>query len=79
MALTDPSEMHAILFDNLNADTILQAALDTHGSAGPAGLDAHAWRRICSSFKSASRDLCKALAAVGRRICTVAVHPDGLE
>ena len=34
---------------------------------------------MCSSFKSASHDLCKALAAVGRRICTTHVHPEGLE
>ena len=34
---------------------------------------------MCSSFKSAPHDLCKALAAVGRRICTTNVHPDGLE
>ena len=76
---SEPSLVHAILFDNLNADTILQAALHTHGSAGPAGLDAHAWKRMCSSFKSASHDLCKALAAVGRQICKTHLHPDGLE
>ena len=75
----DPSAFNTILFDNLNADTIHQAALHTHGSAGPAGLDAHAWRCMCSSIKGASRDLCRALAAVGRRICTTHVHPDGLE
>ena len=75
----DPSAFNTILFDNLNADTIHQAALHTHGSAGPAGLDALAWRRMCSSFKGASRDLCRALAAVGRRICTTHVHPDDLE
>ena len=73
---TDPP---AILFDNLNADAILQAALHTHGSAGPAGLDAYAWRRMCSSFKSASYNLCKALAAVGRRLCITHVHPECLE
>ena len=53
----DPSAFNTILFDNLNADTIHQAALHTHGSAVPAGLDAHAWRRMCSSFKGASRIL----------------------
>ena len=71
--------IHPILYDNLNGDAILQAALRTQGAAGPAGLDAYAWRRMCTSFKSASRDLCQALAAVGRRICTTHVHPDGLE
>ena len=76
---SEPPSVHAILYDNLNADTILQAALHTQGSAGLAGLDAHAWKRMCSSFKSVSHDLCKALAAVGRWICTAHVHPEGLE
>ena len=75
----DVSSVHTILFDNLNADSILQAALHTQGSAGPSGLDAYAWRRMCSSFKTASHNLCKALAAVGRRICTSPVNPAGLE
>ena len=34
---------------------------------------------MCSSFKSATHDLCKALAAVGRWICTTHVHHEGLE
>ena len=46
-----------ILFDGLNADTILQVAMHTQGAAGPSGLDAQAWRRMCSSFKSASTNL----------------------
>ena len=66
------------MFDSLNADAIRQAALHTHGAAGPSGLDAHAWRRICSSFKSASNNLCTALASVGGRIATTYVNPDGL-
>ena len=71
--------IHPILYDNLNGDAILQTALHTQGAAGPAGLDAYAWRRMCTSFKSASRDLCQASAEVGRRICTTHVHPEGLE
>ena len=62
----------------MNADAILQAALHTNGAAGLSGLDAYAWRRLCSSFGSASRNLCSALAAVGRRICTTIVNPEGL-
>ena len=61
----EPPSVYAILYDNLNIETILQAALHTQGSAGPAGLDAHAWKRMCSFFKSASHDLCKGLPAVG--------------
>ena len=42
------------------------------------GVDAYAWRRFCSSFKSASADLCNALAGVARRLCTSRVDPEGL-
>ena len=73
-----PEPVNPIVFDNLNADAIHQAALHTNGAAGLSGLDAYAWRRLCSSFGSASHNLCSALAAVGRRICTTLVHPEGL-
>ena len=48
------------------------------GAAGPSGVDAYAWRRFYSSFKSASADLCNALAGVARRLCTSRVDPEGL-
>ena len=57
---------------------MVKAALKTKGAAGLSGLDAFAWRRLCSSFKSASRDLCCFLVAVGRRLCTSLVNPAGL-
>ena len=47
------------------------------GSAGPTGLDAHAWKRMCTAFKQASWDLCSAIANVSRRICTISVDPEG--
>ena len=73
-----PGTVNPILFDGLNADAIRSASLRTTGAAGPSGLDAIAWRRLCCVFKSASVTLCFALAAVGHRLCTEAVHPDGL-
>ena len=75
-----PNEVNPILFDGLDTDAIRAASLHTNGAAGPSGWDAcaTAWRRLCCSFKSASVTLCSALAAVGHRICTEAVHPDGL-
>ena len=74
--LTDPT--NPIMFDGLNADTIFQATMHTQGAAGPSGLDAQAWRHMCSSFKSASTSLCTALPGVGKRISTTLIHPEGL-
>ena len=38
-----------ILFENIDDETILKAALRTKGAAGPSGLDADGWRRILVS------------------------------
>ena len=50
----------------------------TNGAAGPSGVDAFGWRRFCSFFKSASTDLCNALASVARRLCTTSVDTDSV-
>ena len=75
----EPRAINPITFEGLDADSIRQVALHTHGAAGPSDLDAYAWRRLCSSFKSASNSLCIALADVGRRIATTNVNPEGLK
>ena len=70
----------SVLFEQITGEAIKQAAFRTHGAAGPSGVDAYLilWWRLCSSFKRVSNDLCNALAAVARRLCTTLVHPDGL-
>ena len=74
----DLTPVNPIIFKGLDADMIKQTALHTNGAAGPSGLDAHAWRRLCSSFKSASSALCVALACVGRCLATSDVNPEGV-
>ena len=54
------------MFESLDANCIRQAALKVEGGAGPSGLDADAWRRLCMSFKSASDDLCHALVGFAK-------------
>ena len=73
-----PEKANPMTFEGLGADAIRQAALHTKAAAGPSGLDAYAWIRLCSSFKSASNCLCIALAGVGRRIVPLNVNPEGL-
>ena len=51
------------------------AALRTLGAAGPSGIDAHGWKRLCSSFRSASDELCSALALLAGCMCTTFVDP----
>ncbi len=59
-----PPEIHPIVFDNIDAHLIRSTALKTKGAAGPSGLDACAWRRLCTSFRTASSSLCQSLADV---------------
>ena len=53
-------------------------ARQCNGTAGLTGLDAHAWRCMCTSFKHASWDLCSAIAGVPHHICTKSVDPEGI-
>ena len=66
----EPQNPHPIIFESLDASVVRSAALRVSGAAGPSGLDAHEWRRLCTSHKAASRDLCVSLATVARRICS---------
>ena len=75
---SDPPTAHPIIFDKIDAISIRSAALATKGAAGPSGLDAHCWRRLCTSFQAASQELCHSLALVARRLCTSLVDPRGL-
>ena len=72
---SDETYHNAIDFERINGDNIKKAANRTQGTAGPSGVDAYAWRRFCSSFKSASVDLCNAMAGVARCLSTTPVHP----
>ena len=51
----------------------------TGGAAGPSGMDADGWRRMCTAFGDASEDLCNALACSARRIATSYINPAALE
>ena len=67
----DPPEVPPVVFDQITASSI-------RGAAGASGIDAHGWRRLCTSFKSTSNDLCHALAAIAKRLCTTFVDPKGI-
>ena len=71
-------DFHPIIFDSITAEVIRNSALHTEGAAGPSGLDAMSWRRLCTAFGQKSNDLCCALASFARRICTTYIDPSGL-
>ena len=71
-------EPYPVTFDQLTGPLIRTTALKMKGAAGPSGIDALGWRRLCTSFHGASSDLYQALAKLGGRICTTYVDPCGL-
>ena len=73
-----PPEIHPVFFERLTSQSVRNAALRTQGSAGPSGVDAAGWKRICTAFHKQSSDLCAAITAVGRRISTQYVDPKPL-
>ena len=75
---TVDNNYHPILFDNITPEMIRNCAMHTEGSAGPYGMDALCWRRLCTSFGEKSNELCSAIAAFARRICTTYIDPSGL-
>ena len=77
LPLTTPAT-HPVVFDCLDGGVIWSAALRTQGSAGPSGVDAVGWRRLCTSFQNASSELCNSLAMVARKLCTTYVDPQSV-
>ena len=73
-----PTTVHPVLFDRIDAVAIRDAALRTEGAAGPSGIDASGWKRMCTSFQSSSNELCHSLALLARRLCTTFVDTKGL-
>ena len=74
-----PPQPHPVRFSGLNRDLVRKAVLNTHGAAGPSGVDAEAWRWMCTMFSDASDSLCDALASSARRVATEFVDPRSLE
>ena len=70
---------HPILYEQINVPLIHSIALKTNGAAGPSGIDAAGWRRLLSSFRKESADLCEAVAMVARHICQQFVDPSSLD
>ena len=75
ISITEP---HPILFDEIDEQLIRSTVLKMDGAAGPLRLDAAASKCLCTSFKTASTDLCDSLAATARCICPCYVDPKGL-
>ena len=61
-----------VIFEEINASTVIKSAEKTSGAGGPTRLDAEAWKHIlCSKvFGKVSEEFAEAVAATARRLCT---------
>ena len=68
MILIEAAELpfHPIIFESIDGEAIRRAALHTEGSAGPSRIDAAGWRRMCTSFRKGSSDLCNSISSVAK-------------
>ena len=71
--------LYPALFTGITRDIIKSAALNTQGAAGPSGIAADEWRRMCTSFKATSDALCDALASCAKRIASEYIDPASLQ
>ena len=70
---------HDSIFDKINAATIRKAAMRTHGSHRPSGLDADEWRKILTNYGQYAIDLCKTIAQLAQRIAREKLTENHLE
>ena len=65
-------EVHPIVYESINAESVRKAALNTHGGAGPSGVDADGWRHMLVSrnFGVASEELRSEYANTIKLLCT---------
>ena len=70
--------VHDVCFESLTPALLKNIALHSEGSAGPSGLNAVAWRRICSSHKGASVRMCQALSGFAKLLATRALDAAAL-
>ena len=62
--IADPANaesFHPVFFSQIDRAQIRSTILKTQGAAGPSGLDATYWRRLCTSFQKESEQLCDCL------------------
>ena len=67
-----------IIFESIDANMVMKAALKTKGADGPSGMDSDSWRSILTSkyFGSAGSDLRSALARMIKILCTEIIDPN---
>ena len=70
-----------VVYQQINAEMVKEAALRTKGSGGLSGVAANGFKRMlaCKSFKKSSTNLCDSIAVLARRLCTEFIETRPIE
>ena len=73
-------EPQPVIYEEIDAETVYNAAKNIQGSGGPTLIDADGWRHmLCSkAYGKASTNLCQAIAELAKKLCREEIHPDHL-
>ena len=76
----EPQFVEPIIYEGLDSNMIMKAALQTRGSGGPTKIDADIWRQLmCSkSFMPASEGLCEQVSIFAKHLCNEYADPSCL-
>ena len=77
----EAQNIHPIRYEDITAEKVRKAAINTKGGSGPSGLDADGCRSILASncFGDSSSDLCRAIASFTRKLCSEKLDASSLE
>ena len=73
--------IHPITYEDITAEKVRKAAINTKGGSGPSGLDVDDWRRVLASncFGDSLSDLCRAIASFTKKLCSEKHDASSLE
>ena len=63
LEVSEPLGPHPAIFDSIDGDLIRQVTIRMNGAAGPSGLDAASWKRLCTSFRAHFLNLSQLLSS----------------
>ena len=69
---------HPIIYEEIDGTPIKSIVQRMDGAAGPSGLNAADWKRMCFSFHRQSDDLCRVIAGLTKKLCSTYVDPHGI-
>ena len=77
----EAQNIHPIRNEDITAEEVRKAAINTKRGSGPSGLDADGWHRISAPncFDDSSAELCRVIASFTRTLCSEKLGASSLE